>query len=152
MRFMIQFHEKYPINTIADFINKQSGPHSIACFGLGTPDCFPLVYDTHSIYAERFPSFWWYLGLRYLEKNEQSPTITAQVTQDKKYFINSFADDLNKYKARWVVIDTLHFKQLENKKFEIVSYFSENEKFHAAWQHYHYLTTIKSIKLYERTS
>lgn len=152
MRYIYQFQNKQPANSIADYINKQSGQHSLACFGLGTPDCFPLVYYTHSLYAERFPSFWWYLGLRQLEKSDQSTAVLMQVAKDKKYLISSFADDLNRYKARWVIIDTQHFQQVENNQFEIISYFSENEKFRAAWQHYRYLKTIKSIKLYERTS
>lgn len=147
-RFVNHFHQDHPMNAIADYINKQPGTHSLACFALSAADCFPYIDDTHSVYAERFPSFWWYQGIRQFEKNNPS----AKVLVDKYYLINSFADDLNRYHARWVVIDTLHFKKIEVNQFEILSYFLENEKFRAAWQHYRYLTTLQSIKLYERIS
>jgi hypothetical protein len=137
---------------IANYINKRSGQHSIACIGLGTQACFPLVLYTHSEYAERFPSFWWYMGLRKLEKNSHQPAVLTQRMKDKLFLINSFAEDLNQYKARWVVVDTPRFQRIETKEFKIIRYLSENEKFRSAWQHYRYLTTIQSIKLYERVS
>ncbi len=143
---------QWPASAIAAYLNTQSGPRSIACFGLGTTDCFPLVYYAQSSYAERFPSFWWYQRLRFLETSKQPKEVMVQVEKDKKYFIDSFAEDLNRYKTRWVVIDLHHFQQLENAQFNVIQYFSANEKFRDVWRHYRYLTTIKSITIYERSA
>ncbi len=153
IHYLYRFQDKQPEKQVAEYINQFPGQHSIACFGLGTPDCFPLVYDTHSQYAERFPSFWWYTGLRKLEKESQQKTVlSAQVAKDKKYLINCISDDLNKSKAKWVVIDMRNFKESGKNPFNIIHYFSKDEKFRAAWQPYHYLTSIKSINIYERIS
>lgn len=143
-----QFHHDHPMNAVSDYINQQTGPHSLACFALGTADCFPYVFDTNSIYAQRYPSFWWYRGLRYDEKTHPS----EKMTRDKNTLIDYFAEDLNRYHPRWVAIDEKHFKILENNQFDIVNYFLTNEKFRLAWQHYRYLLTLNSIKLYERIS
>jgi hypothetical protein len=134
--------------TIADYLNKDSGSHSIACIGLGTQVCFPLVLYTHGHYAERFPSLWWYPGLRKLEKNTHP---SALLKKDKLFLINSFAEDLNRYKARWIIVDMPHFKKIETPSFDIVKYLLENKKFKSAWQHYRYVVTIQSIQIYIRT-
>jgi hypothetical protein len=152
INYIYRFQDKQPAHFIAEYINQRSGPHSIACFGLGTPDCFPLVYATQSKYAERFPSFWWYQGLRQLETHPQQPAVLAQIIKDKHYLIGNFAEDLNRYQPRWVMVDANHFKRIETSSFDIIHYFSENKKFRAAWAHYRYLTTIKSVKLYERVT
>jgi len=152
MKYIHQFQDKEPTHYVADYINKRSGPHSIACFGLGTSDCFPLVYNVHGQYAERFPALWWYLWTRKLEKDSPNPANLTQVIKDKDFFVTRFADDLNRYKAHWVIIDMQRFQQVEARQFDVIGYFLENKKFQSAWQHYRYLTTIKSIKLYERIS
>ncbi|MCD6039172.1 MAG: hypothetical protein K0S27_572 [Gammaproteobacteria bacterium] len=150
VRYIYRFQDHQPARYIADYINHYPGQHSIACFGLGTPDCFPLVYYTQSEYSERFPFFWWYSGLRKLETSRQPSSTQEQLKKDKYFLINSFAEDLNKHQPRWVIIDTQHFQQMEARPFDVIRYFSENKKFDVAWRHYRYLTTIKSIKLYER--
>lgn len=152
VEYMRQFQQKEPTQYIADYINKHPGQHSIACFGLATADCFPLVYNAHGQYAERFPALWWYLWTRKLEKDSLDPARLTQVMKDKDFFITRFADDLNRYKAHWVVIDMQRFQQVETQQFDVLGYFLENKKFQSVWQHYRYLTTLQSIKLYERTS
>ncbi len=152
VNYVFHFQKLYPTNDLVNYINQQPGQHSIACLGLGTPDCFPVVTYTDSIYGERYPYFWWYNGIRALEKNPQSREVSAQLIKDKKFFIDNFADDLNQHKPRWVLIDNVHYKKIENAQFEILDYFSQNKKFREAWKHYRYLTTLDAVKIYERIS
>lgn len=152
IKFIHQVEREEPTQYVADYINKHPGPHTIACFGLATADCFPLVYKAHGQYAERFPALWWYLWTRKLEKDSPNPASLTQVIKDKDFFMARFADDLNRYKAHWAVIDLQRFQQVETPQFDVIGYFLENKKFQATWQHYRYVTTIQSIKLYERIS
>jgi hypothetical protein len=149
--YIHRFQQQQVVYPLAKYINAQAGEHSIACFALGTPDCFPLVYFIHGQYSERFPSFWWYKELRRLDRNSALPMLlAAQVQKDKRYLLESIAIDLNRYQTKWIIINQSRFQEGENKPFNIISYFAKNEKFRTAWQHYHYSAIIGSDIIYER--
>jgi len=115
---------------------------SISCFGVRTLDCFPLVYLTKSRYSSRYPAFWWFNGLRALEKKNQP------VARDKNYFINIIATDLTQNHTQLILINEKEFKKIEKKQFDIVHYLSENKNFREAWRHYQYLMTVHPYKIY----
>jgi hypothetical protein len=89
------------------------------------------------------------------------------VVNDKKYFIEKVADDLDRYHTRVVIIKGVdrgfmgHFsgivaikglneRQAAGKVFDFIGYFSHNTKFKTAWSHYRYSTTIGPYHLYRR--
>ena len=115
---------------------------SISCFGIRTIDCFPLVYLTKSHYSSRYPAFWWFIGLRALEKKNQP------VARDKNYFMTIIATDLTQNHTQLVLINEKEFKKIENNQFDIVHYLSENKNFREAWRHYQYLMTVHPYKIY----
>ncbi len=143
------FKKTYPILPIEKYINTQKGERSIYCFSLFTSDCFPLVYSAKMRYAERFSSFWWYKGISAMEKINH-PSKASDVLQDKKFLIDSVSEDLNQLKARWVIVNEGNFHVLEYPAFDLIDYFSQNDKFREAWKNYHYLQKMNGYRIYER--
>lgn len=145
------FYSQNTYNQLINYINSNSGPHSLYCFTTaGTHNCFPMVYQTNSEYAERFPFFWWYKGLRVAERVNKNNPVAERIAKDKDYLIDAIADDLNRYRTRWVVVDEKTFKNYEGKDFDLIHYFSENTHFRKAWQPYRYLASIEGSVIYER--
>ncbi len=148
LNYIHQLKKQVPSTQINAYFSQHQIPQahrSITCFGVKTLDCFPLVYLTNSHYGSRYPAFWWFVGLRTLEKNGQ---LVAQI-QNKNYFINIIADDLTRDHTQLVLINEKAFKEIENKQFDIVHYLSENKKFREAWRHYHYVMTVYPYKIYQ---
>ncbi len=132
---------KSPMDSLVTYINSRHGERSIFCMtSTGTGLCFPLIYLTHSQFAQRFPFLWWFNSLPSMEKKNFS----TQIAKDKSYFIKTVVDDLNKYQARWVISDTL------NTHPDYIDYLSADNKFREAWQHYRFLTRIEKFVIYER--
>ncbi|TAK73665.1 MAG: hypothetical protein EPO11_08080 [Gammaproteobacteria bacterium] len=122
-----------PTPKLISYINSLPTPHSVFCFSYHTTeDCFPLVYATHSTYSGRYPFFWW---LRGLIKQKDSATIQ----KEKAYLMTVLEEDLTKNKHNIIII---------GPGFDFIRYFSQDEKFREAWQHYSYLTTIDSFQVY----
>lgn len=118
---------------LANYINQQSKPRSLMCLS-STADCFPLIYMTGSQYAGRYPGLWWYRGLK---KHDQSVV-------DRDYLIGTVIDDLNRYRATWVILNTQHLP------YSILKDFSENPLFAEAFGHYRYVMTANKSLLFER--
>jgi len=127
---------------IAEYIESQGGVRSIACIPIGTQDCFPLVNLTHSIYASRFPSLWWYSGLRKMIEN---PIVKHRVLRDQNYLMSSLANDLTINHPHWVIVNTAIFKDED-----LIHYFLQNKNFRAAWAYYRPVSQIDSYDIYER--
>lgn len=141
----------YTLNRLSAYLNSFPGKHSVFCFTAGgTTNCFPIVHPTQSDYAERFPSFWWYTGVRFKEQYSVNMQIAHQASRDKQYLINCIAEDLNRYQARWIVIDENSFKPVEKEGFNLIASLSENPNFWNAWQHYRYLSHFDNFTIYER--
>lgn len=121
---------------IARYINSKPGPHSLFCIPIGTADCFPLVYLTHGVYHSRFPSLWWYRGLR---------KTVGNTILDQHYLLASLADDLKINQPHWIIFNESIFKN-DN----MLDYFSQNEAFREIWKSYHYKTTIEAYQIYEK--
>lgn len=143
------FKKNSPILPIEKFINTQKGERSIYCFSFFTSDCFPLVYNTKTRYAERFPSLWWYKGISETEKIN-NPLAARRLAQDKKFLIESISEDLNHLKARWVIVNEYNFRGVEYPGFNVIDYFSQNDKFREAWKNYHYQEKMGRYHIYER--
>jgi hypothetical protein len=139
-------------NLLAAYIHSLPKPHGIYCFSSNTAlDCFPLVEQTHSYFAGRFPFFWWLRGLHKIEKTTISHSLSPVIAKDKNYLIDMIADDLNRYQAKLIIINKLQENALLGHDFDYISYFSQNANFRSAWQHYHYLKTIGVDQLYVRS-
>ncbi len=139
--------KNYPLRPVEAFINRQ-GERSIYCFSLYTSDCFPLIYQTKMRYAERFSSFWWFKGIIKSEK-ENNPNLKAMIEKDKEILIGNIADDLNNLKARWVIFNEYVFRMVD-LKFDLIDYFSKNEKFREAWKNYRDQGKVGEYRVYER--
>jgi hypothetical protein len=138
--------------SLVSYINGLQSPHSVYCFSANTTaDCFPLVYVSHRQFAGRFPLFWWLRGLLKLENSAGHP-LSSTIVKDKKYLIESIADDLNNYQADIIIINTWDQKLDLGQQVKLIAYFSKNRKFYQTWQHYHYLTMIGTYQLYQRNS
>lgn len=145
---ILLFTQNDPGRKLTAYLNSFSGEHSVHCFSTySAATCFPLVYQTNSVYAQRFPAFWWYTGLRLAEKNHINP---VQVRKDKAFLVDKIAEDLNRHQARWVIIDENSFNWMEDKDFSLINMFSENNRFRVAWQQYGYKTNIDHYSVYER--
>jgi hypothetical protein len=144
-----QLRGKLPIAKLAAYFNQYHSMPSINCFGKGTSDCFPLVYQIHAHYSSRFPAFWWLTGIRQAEKNAQNPSAKAQVIKDRNNFIDIVAQDISKGHTQFVLIDQKSFSGLESSSFDILSYLSQDSKFREAWRHFHYVVTSYPYKIYQ---
>lgn len=139
IRYGVSLKKNHAMNQAAQFI-RQSDAHTVYCIPWGTFDCFPFLAQMNGQYVERFPSFWWYTGLRHQEK-KISLALTAN--QDKNYLIEQVVMDLRK--AHWVIFNDAIFKESE-----VIAYLSENTLFRSEWVHYRYRTHFGSYQLYER--
>lgn len=127
----------------------QSNAKSIYCFSSKTNgNCFPLAYVTHKEFVGRFPYFWWLLGLMKLEYNGQ---LTQPVIDSKTYLLDAVADDLNKYRPDLILINKEE-QQALHRDFNMVTYFSKNEKFKQAWMAYHNAGNVGIYVIYERAN
>lgn len=134
------------------YINSLPSPHNIYCFSSNsTQNCFPLVQETHSQYAGRFPMIWWTCGVIRKEIELNGKPLPLIIERDKKYLIDAIANDLNQYKNTLIIINTLTEKRQLGDNFDPISYFSKNEEFRNAWKNYHYVKTIGIYQLYMRS-
>ncbi|MCD6039170.1 MAG: hypothetical protein K0S27_570 [Gammaproteobacteria bacterium] len=134
------------------YINSLPVFRSLYCFSSNTTrDCFPLIYQTHSEFASRFPLFWWLRGLIKIENNGGAKPLPLFLAQDKKYLIDAIADDLTQHHAKIVIINNLLTTWELGSNFNFISYFSTNKKFRTAWRSYHYLASIGIYTLYVRS-
>lgn len=154
LRQNIELTKNNPANTVVELFNKLSGKHTISCFSLyGTPSCFPMVYEINGgQYQSRFPSFWWYSGLRFAEIKAKNNDELRVVTKDREYLIEAIADDLDRYKATWILIDARNSEHIKNLSSDLIASFIINDRFKHAWQHYAYYTTVLTYDIYLRKS
>ena len=146
-RTMLHFTKTHSMQKIAAYINSHPGDHSLYCLTTrSAAPCFPLVYQTNSIYAGRYPALWWYTGVRLAEKKSQK----AHVLQVKNKLIDYLAEDLNRYQPKWLVVDEKSFNWMENKNFNIIASFSENIRFLNAFRQYSLVNYMDNYSLYER--
>lgn len=138
------YYSAYPI--LVDYFSKAPGDHSMLCFSpTTTQDCFPLVNETHSRYASRFPFQWWMRGVYRLS---QSPTAVRY----KKDLVDLLSEDLNHLKPRWILINTESARYVFGDDFDYITFFSENPTFKNAWKSYHYLMSAQPYQIYERNA
>lgn len=152
--YSAEFFDRNPANRLVEVFNKLAGEHTITCFtALGTSSCFPAIYHIkNGSYQGRFPSFWWYRELISAERKANSQDELSHILDDKKYLMTAVADDLNRYKTRWVIVDIKSFRNEENPFFDVMAWFAQNEPFKNAWQNYAYYMTIENYEIYLRKS
>lgn len=146
---MQEYKNTRPQNDIAQYILQSEGARSIYCFAPFTSDCFPLTYQIKGEYAAGVPSLWWFKGIRNIEKNNKT---SQHFLQDKQFFIEQVANDLNNYQAHWMIVNEDNFQYWEGKSFNILHYLAENKKFATAMQSYSFVKKIKGYAIYERHS
>jgi hypothetical protein len=121
------------LNKLTKFIDSRGRHQSIYVFSAAIYYTFPLVFYANANPAQRFDQLWPILGL--LDKKK----LSLQSNQDKKFFIDMVADDLQRNKPDLIFIDNDHILA---KGFDYVSFFSENPNFLREWKSYRYLTTL----------
>ena len=136
------------VNKLVTYINENMPNSSL--YSISPNPSFPLVYQTNSTYGSRFPFFWWVRGIQKLSGYpKENKLLSKMVEMDKNFLIESFADDLDKFKTTLIIVN-----KRENafffRDFNFITYFSGNKKFNRAWSNYHYLTTIDYFDLYKR--
>lgn len=130
-----------------------SANRSVYCFSVGTTgDCYPLINITHSQYDGRSSFFWWLPGVVMTDLTSRNQTARPWLVQDKRYFIDNIAKELDQFNVGLVIINTADIKFTFGEKFNFIKYLSTNEKFKKTWNNYHYLTQVGVYELYERTS
>ncbi len=139
IKYGLHTKKNHAMNQVAQFIN-QSGEHAVYCIPLGTFDCFPFLEAMHGQYVERFPSFWWYTGLR---QQEKKISLALKANQDKNYLIKQVTIDLQR--AQWVIFNNAIFNADE-----MIMYLSQNTAFRTEWAYYHYTTHFGDYRLYKR--
>ncbi len=146
------FKKTYSANGLPLFFNKLPGDHTINCFtASGTASCFPMIYDIEKgHYQSRFPFFWWYPGLVFLEKKAINNDALNSIIKDKKNLIDAIADDLHYYQTKWIIVDTKSFEHRETKNFDVIASFLTNDAFRAAWGHYNFYTKFGNYDIYMR--
>lgn len=139
--------ENGPTSQLITYINSHfSKPTSIYCTSPHT--CFPLVYYTGAVYGSRYPFFWWLPGVLKLSK---TPDKKHQLLrEDKQFLIDAFAEDLDHYKTKIVVVNNQENYFIYGPTFNFINYFLTNKKFQQAWSHYHYSTSIGYFDVFTR--
>lgn len=143
------------LNKLIAEIHQQKHLPSVYCFSANTTgDCFTLVYFSKSHYGGRYPFFWWLRGLRMIEmkaQEEKKGILSAKIQKDKIFLMNAVAEDLQKAKPDWLIINTFDEKNTLNSDFDFANYFSQNDRFRVAWSHYHYLKKVGIFDVYQRS-
>lgn len=130
------------------FFQNHPGKNSIYCFTtIGSSDCFPLIMQTHSQLGGRFNFIWWMTGLKKLENEPQTVNAKLQLENDKRFLINTIAEDWHHYQTKWIIINTNSITHWEK---ETQSLASQNTLYRDEWKHYHYATTINNYLIYQR--
>ena len=104
-------------------------------------------------------------GAKFYSRTEDTGWIPAvlsrkdpMLAQDRDFYINLIADDLNQHKPEYVFVDLNGSKYIpKNLHFAYLSFFSQNAGFREAWKPYRYLTTLKeqdayNLEVYQRMS
>lgn len=139
------------VHSLRSYIQSLPQPQKLYCFSANTTmDCFPLVYDTQSEFAGRFPFFWWLRGVIQIEEERDKNSLPMVIDNDKQFLMNAMIDDLNQYQPTLVIINRYFEDLVLGEQFDYISYFSKNDKFRESWQHYHYVKLIGIYQLYAR--
>ncbi len=124
---------------------------SIYCVSATTTGlCFPLITEHHREFAGRFPLLWWVRGLRMIE-DKYADHLPVDVIQDKNYFTDAIAYDLNHYKPELIIIFNAEEKVFLPKGYDYPTYLSKRESFKMAWSHYQFVEKMGIFTLYRRS-
>lgn len=125
---------------------------SIYCFSASTAGvCFPVVTMHKREFSGRFPMFWWLMGLRKIElEYGGSHRLPANILNEKNYFIDAIAYDLDHYKPELIISYNLEEKMILPEGYNYPMYFSEQASFKNAWSHYQWIENFGSFTLYRR--
>lgn len=107
---------------------------------------FPAVDYANAIPVSRFASAIWVAGVL------KHPTYAdgGLLQQDRDYFIETIAGELNAARPTWVFVDVQQDKPyLENIEFDYIRYFSRSNHFQQAWKLYAYFSTIEEYPFYK---
>ncbi|RDI46497.1 hypothetical protein [Aquicella lusitana] len=145
---------KTTLRKLTDFVTSHAANRPVFIFSTWIYP-FSQVWDSAQ-HGSRFSAFWMIGGLvkqSYLPMKEDR---RLQLQKDKRFLIDMIAEDLNRYKPVYVLIETTknktHLAFFEKSggthlptylPFEYLPYFLKNPNFQEAWQAYHYVTTLK---------
>lgn len=135
---------------LASFIRSLPGRHKLYCFSSEGTVCFPLVYNTDSLYGAGDPFFWWLIGLLKLENYPEGKTVPLKLLKQHNFLIERFAKDLTIYQPDIIIIRKKEDALSAIPKFNYIDYFSKNDRFNEAWKNYYFLKSIEDYNLYRR--
>lgn len=145
---LIQDKKSGPMIRIAQYIESLPGRHAILCFSANTTeDCFPLIYNSHSHYGGRFPFFWWVRGVL---KREMLKQDNAAIQNDKAYLFQNMIEDFSRYQVDLVIVNKKDFALVE-PHFNMINFFSQNEKFRTLWTQFKIIASFDYFEIYERS-
>lgn len=146
------------ITTLVSFLKKYAPNKNVYFFTTDLTVHNPaLYYSNHTQSHSRFSFF---LGLGGLVKASHlwtNASMKAIIENDQSRLINMVVDDLTSQKPYLIFVDHTQYKrgftlynihngrvEPHNIPFDYIVYFSQQKNFRQVWQHYHYLTTIRS--------
>lgn len=136
------------LSKLAAFMNEHAKGAPVYFFVTAGSYAFPTVDYTSSSVAPRFYFLWMAAGLAnqapfLLQKRGSSDA--EQYLRDKNFLINMIADDLYRYKPRYIFVDQSSKKyRIKDEHFDYLSFFFDNPKFRQQWGNYRYFTTIET--------
>jgi hypothetical protein len=139
---LLTMMNEYPNKSVYFFSN-------IADFG------FPALDYTRQTLASRFPSFGWLPALAYAGDQQTYAAAYHSQEANMNYYISAIVDDFNKLKPDVVFIDARNTNDdnkktyFGNQQIDYLRFFSLNNDFDAAWQHYHYVKTVDGQPLFK---
>ena len=113
-------------------------------FANSATDTLPAIEDAEAMPATRMEDQGWIPGFL-----AQQP-LNNQLLQDKNFIIDMIADDLNKNKPEYILIDrSKNSTHAATIHFDYITYLSENAQFQTAWKNYAYFTTLENKPFYQ---
>jgi len=146
-------YKRETLSKLAAFMETQAKQESVYFFVTAGSYAFPTVDYTDSRIAPRFYFLWMAAGLanRELElAGTREADLLEQQRKDKNFLVNMVADDLYKYKPRFIFVDQSEDKyRVKDRNFDYLTYFSTNQKFRQEWKNYRYFTSLEQKGLYK---
>ena len=152
--YRISLIYKEQTSSLISYLYNNMRHQSVYFFATTTTYEFPAIDYSQALPSSKYAFLGWIPGL--LKRDKLTPDNT-QLIQDRDFYLNSVAEELNTNKPRFVLIDDMKYKgHLEGLQFDYLPYFLKNKNFQAAWKEYHYVNTIQDtlykFNIYERNN
>jgi hypothetical protein len=139
--FNLGIFVKKTTQPLVDYMSEHMRGQSVYFLTTSIKNALPASDYSHSVLEGRFAHLPMLPGiLNQLKVHPDDKSLIA----DEDFFMQMIADDLNIKKPAYVFIDSRKYKGFINQPFNYLSYLSKSRAFQAAWQPYHYVTTVEN--------